>query len=89
MMNGVIALDGADTAREHDADALSNYQIGALVVVGVVFWFGAAMTVRFGAPMGMFGPAASAGAFAAAFPVAWLGVLLAIPAARMRPRNLE
>lgn len=55
-----------------------------LLVIGVAYWFGGAMAVRFGAPLGLFGPMASIVAFVMAFPVAWSGVWLAAKLAQLR-----
>lgn len=81
-MNGKNASSETSAVSEH---GLTLYQVVAMAVVGVVFWFAAAMTVQFGAPLGIFGPVASAALFVVSFPVAWLGVLIAIPVAGLRP----
>lgn len=57
------------------ATALSRGQLGLLIVLGIVFWFAGAMSVRFGAQAGFFGPTASVLAFALGIPICWLSVL--------------
>jgi len=85
MMNGKNASSETSAVSEH---GLTLYQVVAMALVGFVFWFAAAMTVQFGAPLGILGPVASAALFAVSFPVAWLGVLLlAIPLAGLHPRQ--
>lgn len=71
--SGTLALAG-----------LTMRQQLVLLVVGVAYWFGGAMAVRFGAPLGLFGPLASIVAFVIAFPVAWSGVWLAAKLAQLR-----
>lgn len=63
---------------------LSTGQCYLLLAIGVLFWFGGAMAVRFLTPLGFFGPTASVLAFVVAAPVSWLGVVIACKAARLR-----
>ncbi|WP_079478602.1 hypothetical protein [Halobacillus salinus] len=49
-------------------------QTGLLTMLGLGFWFLGAMTVKFGAQVGLFGPVASIFAFALGIAVAWVGV---------------
>lgn len=55
--------------------ALAFGQIATVIVLGVIFWFSAAMAVRFGGPAGFFGPTASVIAFVVVIPACWLAVL--------------
>ena len=65
------------------SNTLTAAQMVTLIVLGVVFWFSAAMIVRFGAPMGFFGPTASIIAFALTIPGCWLSVLVVKRIARL------
>lgn len=65
------------------ADTLALGQLAGVITIGVAFWFAAAMTVRFGAPAGFFGPTASVITFAISVPVCWLSVLLSKKVARL------
>ena len=65
------------------SNALLPSQIITVIVFGVIFWFVAALIVRFGAPMGFFGPTASIIAFALAIPGCWLSVLVVKRIARL------
>lgn len=69
-------------------NGLSTDQLIRLVIIGVVFWFGGAVAVRMGEPVGFLGPQASLIAFALALPVGWGGVLIAIAVARLRPDQI-
>jgi hypothetical protein len=44
-------------------------------MIGIAFWFAAAMTVRFGGPAGFFGPTANVFVFALTIPICWLSVV--------------
>lgn len=55
--------------------ALALGQTALLIVLGVAFWFVAALAVRIGSPLGFFGPVASVAAFALGIPICWLSVL--------------
>jgi len=79
------AWTGESAASACAPDRLSGKQRGAAIAMGLTFWLGGALTVKYGAPMGLFGPTASAAAFAAAFPIAWVGVLVIIRLAKLRP----
>ena len=63
--------------------ALAPGQLATVVVLGLVFWFAAAMAVRIGSTAGFFGTSASAIAFAVAIPVCWLSVLFIKKVARL------
>ena len=67
---------------------LTTRQVIVLLIIGVVYWFGGAMAVRLGAPLGIFGPMASLATFVAAFPVAWGGVWLAAKLAQLRTEQV-
>jgi hypothetical protein len=54
-------------------------------VLGVIFWFAAAMVVRYGNPVGVFGPTVSVITFAAVTPVCWLAVLFTKQVAKLGP----
>lgn len=72
-----------ERTRPSAKGALTRGQIAAVITIGVVFWFTAAMTVQFGSPAGFFGPIASTILFAVSIPVCWLSVLLTRNLARL------
>jgi hypothetical protein len=51
-------------------------QLVGVSLIGILFWFAAAMTVRFAGPVGLFGPIASIVTFAVSIPICWLSVWL-------------
>ncbi|GAB4192102.1 MAG: hypothetical protein OHK0022_06130 [Roseiflexaceae bacterium] len=53
---------------------LTTNQLAIAIVLGIAFWFVAALAVRFGSGLGFFGPTASVLAFAAGIPICWLSV---------------
>jgi hypothetical protein len=63
--------------------ALAPGQLATVVVLGLVFWFAAAMAVRVGSTAGFFGTSASAITFAVAIPICWLSVLCIKKVARL------
>ncbi len=63
--------------------ALAPGQVGMVIGLGVVFWFAAAMIVRVGAPLGIFGSTASVLTFALTIPGCWLAVLVSKQVARL------
>ncbi|MBC8161829.1 MAG: hypothetical protein H7Z42_11475 [Roseiflexaceae bacterium] len=64
-------------------DALALGQLAMLVVLGVIFWFVAAMAVLFGSSAGVFGPTASVLTFVLVVPICWLSVLFVKKVARL------
>lgn len=70
--------------RPSGKGALTRGQLAAVIVIGVAFWFAAAMTVQFGSSAGFFGPTASAVLFAVSIPICWLSVLLTKKLARLQ-----
>ena len=66
-------------------DALTPGQLAMVIVFGIIFWFAAAMAVRFGGPAGFFGPIASVIAFAVVVPMSWLAVLLVKQVSKLGP----
>ena len=77
-----IISEGTGSVGERSG-ALAPGQLATVVVLGLVFWFAAAMAVRIGSTAGFFGPGASAIAFAVAIPVCWLSVLFIKKVARL------
>ncbi len=67
------AVDTHSNRQRHST--LATGQLGLVVVLGVAFWFAAAMGVRFGSAAGFFGATASLLTFALTVPVCWLAVL--------------
>lgn len=67
--------DAAPTAAPRSR-ALTPGQLVGAGVSGLVLWFAAAMTVQFGAPLGLFAPTGSLVLFITAAPTAWLFVIL-------------
>ena len=73
-----------ETRPVHErSGALAPGQLATVVVLGLVFWFAAAMAVRIGSTAGFFGTSASAIAFAVAIPVCWLSVMFIKKVARL------
>jgi|GEM_PF-836970 len=66
-------------------DALTPGQLAMVIVFGIIFWFAAAMAVRFGGPAGFFGPTASVIAFAIGIPISWVAVLFMKQVAKLEP----
>jgi hypothetical protein len=83
MLTQTRAIDEDSRAVGNRSDALDPGQLAKVIVLGVVFWFAAAMTVRFGSAAGFFGPSTSMIAFAVTIPVCWLSVLLIKKIARL------
>ncbi|MFM1919971.1 MAG: hypothetical protein RLZZ303_1605 [Candidatus Hydrogenedentota bacterium] len=81
--------DGSQVSKSVSLLAgLTARQVLLLLLIGVAYWFGGALAVRVGAPLGIFGPVASLASFAAAFPVAWGGVWLAAKLAQLRSEQV-
>lgn len=76
MVTQTRTIDEGTSIGSKRTHGLAIGQLAAVIVLGVVLWFAAAMTVRFGGPAGFFGPTASVIAFAIAIPVCWLSVLV-------------
>lgn len=77
------AIGEEPRSRNMPTTAMSRSQIGLLIVLGVGFWFAAAMIIRFGAPAGFFGPTASVFAFVLSIPICWLSVAFIKHVARL------
>ena len=73
--NRTISEGTSSVGKRHDA--LTVGQLVRVIVFGVVFWFVAALAVRFGSVVGLFGPTASAILFAVTIPIGWVSVFLA------------
>ena len=58
-------------------------QIVTVIVLGVSFWFAAMLAVRYGGPVGFFGPTASLIAFAVVIPACWLAVVFTKQVAKL------
>jgi hypothetical protein len=64
--------------------ALTPAQVASLVATAVTLWFGAALCVHIGSPLGIFGPITSLISFAVAVPISWLSVRLTIKIVRLK-----
>lgn len=56
----------------------SAKQVFLLIVLGLAFWFAAALTVQFGSPYNIFGEIPGAILFVLSLPIAWISVILMI-----------
>ncbi len=83
MLTQPRTIDEGTPAVDKQRSALAPQQLAVLIILGVTFWFVAAMAVRFGSQAGFFGPTASIIAFALGIPICWLSVLLIKKAARL------
>lgn len=77
------AIGEEDSAVGKRSAALAAGQLVKTVVFAVVFWFVAALSVRFGSAAGFFGPTASMIVFALSIPISWLSVGLIKKVARL------
>jgi hypothetical protein len=62
---------------DRESMPLSTRQISILAVLGVIFWFIAAMIVRFGGPLGIFEGGPRVATYAATIPLSYLFILSA------------
>lgn len=74
----------AGSTHAPSSAALTPTQLTITALYGLGFWFAAALTVRFGAPFGIFGAQASAILFGAAIPICWVAVRFAQYLARLQ-----
>lgn len=74
MLTQKQALNERGNAATTQPYVLTANQLVLMVVLGIIFWFVAALAVRFGSGLGWFGPIASIVAFAVGIPICWLSV---------------
>lgn len=75
-------------SAERRADTLTPRQGAVAIGIGVGLWFVAALTVQFGAPIGLFGPTASAIVFALTIPIGWVTVVATKKVAALNSRQI-
>lgn len=72
-------------SHEPFGHGLSRGQLTRLVIIGVIFWFAAAVAVKMLSPLGVFGPVNSAFMFLLSIPICWGGVWITIQLAALKP----
>jgi hypothetical protein len=80
-------LNGA-TSHHTQPGLLSPGQMARTAAVGVIYWFMAALFVRYTPEAGVFGRATGVATFVLSVPVAWLGVVILRWAAALQPERI-